>query len=290
MRKPGTQLMFMLPAFVLFTLFMIVPMLGSFYFSLTDWDGLNPKLHFVGFHNYRTLFHDAEVWIALKNTIIFALLVTVIQNVLSLLLALLLDGSGWFVRFMRVVYLIPAMLSALAIGYIWSYLYNPVLGVINLLLENMGLGHWAQDWLGDPKFSMYSVVFTNIWQWTGLSIIIYLAGLQAIPNELYEAGNIDGARRWQRFRHITFPLIAPSFTVNILISIIGSFKVFDLIFVMTKGGPGTATESLAVLLYKKAFNFNEMGYGTAIAIIMFLIILVISAIQLRFLRRREVEM
>lgn len=289
MKRPGTQLLFMLPAFALFTLFLMIPMAGSFYFSLTNWDGLNPQLHYVGLQNYKTLIHDSEVWIALKNTFVFAALVTVLQNVLSLMLAMCLDRAGWLVRIMRVVYLVPAMLSALAIGYIWSYLMNPVLGIINTQLEAIGLGSWTQDWLGDPKLSMYSVVFTNIWQWTGLSIIIYLAGLQAIPHDLYEAGDIDGAKRWQRFRHITFPLIAPAFTVNILISIIGSFKVFDLIYVMTKGGPGTATESLAVLLYKKAFNFNEMGYGTAIAIVMFIVILAISAVQLRILRRREIE-
>ncbi|WP_141503094.1 carbohydrate ABC transporter permease [Paenibacillus luteus] len=289
MHKRRLQLLFMLPAFIVYSLFVMVPMLGSFYFSFTDWNGLNARYHFVGINNYISLIHDAEVWIALKNTIVFAVLVTLIQNVLSLLLAILVDGSSWVKRFLRVVYLIPALLSALAIGYIWSYLYNPVLGVINMALQNIGLGHWAQDWLGDPKWSMYSVVFTNIWQWMGLSMIIYLAGLQAIPGDLYEAADIDGAGNWERFVKITFPLIAPAFTVNILISIIGSFKVFDIIYVMTKGGPGTATESLAILLYKKAFNFNEMGYGTAIAIVMFLIILFISIFQLRILRSRELD-
>lgn len=289
MQKRRLQLLFMLPAFIVYSLFVMVPMLGSFYFSFTDWNGLNPKYNFVGINNYQALIHDSEVWIALKNTIVFAVLVTVIQNVLSLLLAVLVDGSSWVKRFLRVVYLIPALLSALAIGYVWSYLYNPVQGVINMALQNIGLENWGQDWLGDPKWSMYSVVFTNIWQWMGLSMIIYLAGLQAIPGDLYEAADIDGASNWSRFVKITFPLIAPAFTVNILISIIGSFKVFDIIYVMTKGGPGTATESLAILLYKKAFNFNEMGYGTAIAIVMFLIILIISIFQLRILRRRELE-
>ncbi|WP_223110506.1 carbohydrate ABC transporter permease [Paenibacillus sinensis] len=270
-------------------MFIVIPMLSSFYFSLTDWNGLNPHSHFIGLKNYQNIIHDSEVWIALKNTIIFAILVTVLQNILSLVLAMLLDGAGWLARFLRVFYLIPALLSALAIGFVWSYMYNPVFGVINMALENIGLGSWAQDWLGDPKWSMYSVVFTNIWQWTGLSLVIYLAGLQAIPGDLYEAADIDGANRWHQFKQITFPLIAPAFTVNILISIIGSFKVFDIIFVMTKGGPGTATESLAILLYKKAFNYNEMGYGTAIAIVMFFIILFISVIQLRILRRREIE-
>ena len=209
---------------------------------------------------------------------------TILQNVISLVLAMLVDGTNWIFRFLRVLYLIPALLSALAIGYIWSYLYNPVFGIINTVLTDMGLSNWTQDWLGDPKWSMLSVVFTNIWQWTGLSLVIYLAGLQAIPADMYEAADIDGASKWKRFVHITFPLIAPSFTINILISIIGSFKVFDIIYVMTKGGPGTTTESLAILLYKKAFNFNEMGYGTAIAVVMFLIILVISIIQLTILR------
>ena len=289
MEKRWVQMLFILPAFVIFSVFIVIPMLSSFYYSFTDWNGLNPDVHTVGFKNYKTLIHDSEVWISLKNTLYFAILVTILQNVISLVLAMLVDGTNWIFRFLRVLYLIPALLSALAIGYIWSYLYNPVFGIINTVLTDMGLSNWTQDWLGDPKWSMLSVVFTNIWQWTGLSLVIYLAGLQAIPADMYEAADIDGASKWKRFVHITFPLIAPSFTINILISIIGSFKVFDIIYVMTKGGPGTTTESLAILLYKKAFNFNEMGYGTAIAVVMFLIILVISIIQLTILRRREVE-
>jgi raffinose/stachyose/melibiose transport system permease protein len=289
MRKLWVQVLFILPALLIFGVFIILPMMSSMYYSLTDWNGLDPKITFIGMNNYRKLIDDAEVWIALKNTVVFAVLVTIFQNVLSLLLALLVDGSRWYYRYLRVVYLIPALLSALAIGYIWSYLYNPVFGIINTVLENIGLGALAQDWLGDPKWSMYSVVFTNVWQWAGITMIIYMAGLQAISADLYEAADMDGANKWHTFTRITFPLIAPAFTINIMISIIGSFKVFDIIYVMTKGGPGTTTESLAILLYKKAFNFNEMGYGTAIAVVMFLIILVISIFQLSILRRREVE-
>ncbi|OCT12862.1 hypothetical protein A8709_21255 [Paenibacillus pectinilyticus] len=289
MRKLWVQVLFILPALLIFSIFIVIPMMSSVYYSLTNWNGLDPAISFIGLDNYRKLLHDSEVWIALKNTIVFAVLVTIFQNVLSLLLALLVDGSRWYYRYLRVVYLIPALLSALAIGYIWSYLYNPVFGIINTVLEDIGLGQLAQDWLGDPKWSMYSIVFTNIWQWAGITMIIYMAGLQAIPADLYEAANIDGSNKWQTFTRITFPLIAPAFTINMMISIIGSFKVFDIIYVMTKGGPGTTTESLAILLYKKAFNFNEMGYGTSIAIVMFLIILVISIFQLSFLRKREVE-
>lgn len=289
MRKLWVQVLFILPALLIFSLFIVIPMISSIYYSLTNWNGLDPEITFIGLDNYRKLMDDSEVWIALKNTVVFAVLVTLAQNVLSLVLALLVDGSRWYYRYLRVVYLIPALLSALAIGYIWSYLYNPVFGIINTVLENVGLGALAQDWLGDPKWSMVSVVFTNVWQWAGITMIIYMAGLQAISADLYEAANIDGASKWQTFTRITFPLIAPAFTINIMISIIGSFKVFDIIYVMTKGGPGTTTESLAILLYKKAFNFNEMGYGTAIAVVMFLIILVISIFQLSILRKREVE-
>jgi raffinose/stachyose/melibiose transport system permease protein len=289
MRKLWVQVLFILPALLIFSLFIVIPMISSIYYSLTNWNGLDPKITFIGLDNYRKLMDDSEVWIALKNTVVFAVLVTLAQNVLSLVLALLVDGSRWYYRYLRVVYLIPALLSALAIGYIWSYLYNPVFGIINTVLENVGLGALAQDWLGDPKWSMVSVVFTNVWQWAGITMIIYMAGLQAISADLYEAANIDGASKWQTFMRITFPLIAPAFTINIMISIIGSFKVFDIIYIMTKGGPGTTTESLAILLYKKAFNFNEMGYGTAIAVVMFLIILVISIFQLSILRKREVE-
>lgn len=289
MRKLWVQVLFILPALLIFSLFIVIPMISSIYYSLTDWNGLDPKITFIGLDNYRKLMDDSEVWIALKNTVLFAVLVTLAQNILSLVLALLVDGSRWYYRYLRVVYLIPALLSALAIGYIWSYLYNPVFGIINTVLENVGLGSLAQDWLGDPKWSMVSVVFTNVWQWAGITMIIYMAGLQAISADLYEAANIDGASKWQTFTRITFPLIAPAFTINIMISIIGSFKVFDIIYVMTKGGPGTTTESLAILLYKKAFNFNEMGYGTAIAVVMFLIILIISIFQLSILRKREVE-
>ncbi|GAC1464701.1 MAG: hypothetical protein NVS2B12_05220 [Ktedonobacteraceae bacterium] len=172
----------------------------------------------------------------------------------------------------------------------WSYLYNPLFGFINIALEKVGLGAWAQDWLGNTHLALPSIIATNTWQWVGYSMIIFLAGLQAVPAELYEAANIDGARSWQRFRHVTFPLIAPAFTVNILLTLIGSLKIFDLIFVMTGGGPAGASESLALRLYKEAFTLNHFGYATAIGIVMSLVILAITILSLLGLRKREVEL
>ena len=282
--------LFLLPALVIFTAFVIYPILASLYYGLTDWDGLAPDLHFVGLANFQQLLSDPTVLIDLKNTLVFAAGVMVLQNGLALLFAIILDGLLRRLTFLRVLFLIPAMLSALAIGYIWSYIYTPQFGFLNTFLGRIGLSAWQQDWLGNPHLVLATLIFTNSWEFIGFSMVIFLAGLQAVPSELYEAADIDGTSGWQRFRHITFPLIAPSVTVNVVLTMIGSMKVFDLIFVMTNGGPGDASESLAIRLYKEAFTSNHFGYGTAVGIVMSVLILCLSVLNLRFLRQREVEL
>jgi raffinose/stachyose/melibiose transport system permease protein len=289
-RQFRVQILFLLPALVIFTAFVVYPLLASLYYSLTDWDGLAPDLHFVGLANFQQLLHDVTVFTDLRNTLIFAAGVMVLQNGLALLLAIILDGFLRRLSFLRVLFLIPAMLSALAVGYIWSYIYTPEFGFLNTFLGRIGLSAWQQDWLGNAHLTLFSLIFTNSWQFMGFGMVIFLAGLQAVPSELYEAANIDGTSSWQRFRDITFPLIAPSVTVNVILTMIGSMKVFDLILVMTNGGPGDTSESLALRLYKEAFTLNHFGYGTAIGIVMSLFILVLSVLNLRFLRKREVEL
>jgi ABC-type sugar transport system permease subunit len=288
-RQFRVQILFLLPALVIFTAFVIYPILGSLYYSLTDWNGLDPDLHFVGLANFQQLLRDPTVFIDLRNTLIFASGVMVLQNGIALLLALILDGLLRRLSFLRVLFLIPAMLSSLAIGYIWSYIYNPLFGFLNTMLGQIGLSAWQHDWLGDAHLTLSSLIVTNSWQWTGFSMVVFLAGLQAVPTELYEAANIDGSSGWQRFRHITFPLIAPAVTINVVLTLIGSMKVFDLIFVMTNGGPADASESLALRIYKEAFTLNHFGYATAVGIVMSLLILGLSVLNLRFLRKREVE-
>ncbi len=225
----------------------------------------------------------------MKNTLIFAAGVMVLQNGMALLLAIILDGFLRRLAFLRVLFLIPAMFSALAIGYTWSYIYNPEFGFLNTLLSKIGLSALQQDWLGNPHLTLASLIVTNSWEFMGLGMVIFLAGLQAVPTELYEVANIDGASGWQRFRHITFPLIAPAVTINVVLTLIGSMKTFDLIFVMTNGGPGDTSESLALRIYTEAFTLNHFGYATAVGIILTLFILGLSVINLRFLRKREVE-
>jgi len=289
LRQIRAQIPFLLPALVIFTAFVIYPILGSLYYGLTDWDGLSPDLHFVGLSNFQQLLSDPSVFTDLKNTLIFAAGVMVLQNGMALLLAIILDGFLRRLAFLRVLFLIPAMFSALAIGYTWSYIYNPEFGFLNTLLSKIGLSALQQDWLGNPHLTLASLIVTNSWEFMGLGMVIFLAGLQAVPTELYEVANIDGASGWQRFRHITFPLIAPAVTINVVLTLIGSMKTFDLIFVMTNGGPGDTSESLALRIYTEAFTLNHFGYATAVGIILTLFILGLSVINLRFLRKREVE-
>ena len=288
-QRMSMNLLFVLPALIIFTVFVIYPFLASFYYSLTSWDGLDPNLHFVGLANFQTLFGDSTILSDLKNTLLFAAGMMIIQNTISLVLAVLLDGMLRRFSFLRVLFLIPTMLSALAIGFTWDYIYSPLFGALNLFLGHIGLSALAQDWLGNPKLALGSILATSVWQWVGFSTIIFLAGLQTIPLEFYEAAQIDGAKSWQKFRHITFPLIAQSFTINVVLTLIGSMKVFDLIFVMTAGGPGGTTESLVLRIYKEAFKLNNFGYATAIGIVTALVILAISAGSLLALRKREVE-
>ena len=290
LRKFGAQLLFLLPALVIFTAFVVYPILGSLYYSLTDWDGLSPDLHFVGLANFQQLVSDPSVLIDVRNTLVFAAGVMILQNGMALLLALILDGFLRRLTFLRVLFLIPGLFSALAIGYTWSYIYSPVFGFLNTFLENIGLKGWQQDWLGNAHLTLASLIVTNSWEFMGFSMVIFLAGLQAVPVELYEAADIDGTSRWQRFLQITFPLIAPSVTINVVLTLIGSLKTFDLIFVMTNGGPGNASESLALRIYTEAFTNNHVGYATAVGIVMSLFILVLSLLNLRFLRKREVEL
>ncbi len=286
LRNLLTDSAFILPAFLVFSIFFAYPVFSSLYFSLTKWNGINPNLEYIGLDNFIKLWSDRHFWMAMRNTFKYAFLVTTIQNVLGLTLALAVSNDIF--RSFRVLFLIPPLLSSIAIGTIWGYMYAPN-GAINQIAALSGIGWLSQDWLGDPDLALYSLIIANIWKWTGMAMIIYLAGLQSIPRHIQEAASIDGVGVWQRFRHITFPLIAPAFTINIVLSMIGSLKVFDIIFMMTQGGPGRATESLTTYIFNRAFEARKFGYGTAVAVAMFVIILTLSLIQLRYLTKREVR-
>lgn len=278
---------FIAPAFLIYTVIFLGPVISSFYYSMTNWNGFTKTMDFIGFSNYAYMFGDPTFMKAMRNTFIFAGLIVIFQNGFAIPLALALDSKIKTKSLLKVVFFAPAILSPLVVGYTWLYIYEPE-GMLNMLLRAIGLGGWEQTWLGDPKFALYAIVVMVLWQYVGYSMIIFLANLQTIPGDLYEAADIDGAGGFRKFRYITFPLLAPSMTINVVLASIGSLKAFDIIYVTTKGGPFQATETITTLLFTTAFKKDNFGYGTAMGVIMFLIIFLISVVQILLLRKREV--
>ncbi|MDQ8734652.1 sugar ABC transporter permease [Paenibacillus sp. LHD-38] len=281
---------FILPAFLLYTAFVIIPTLSSVYLSFTSWDGLSSNIRYIGLDNFKEILSSPRVHNALKNTLIFAFSLVILENALALLLAILVDQVRWFRNFFRSIFYFPVLMSGIIMGFIWMIIMNYNFGVLNQLLDMTGLGFLKADWLGNPDFALIAIVLSTVWKAAGYYMVIYLAGLQGIPQELHEAASIDGANRWQQFRSITFPLLAGAMTVCVMLSMIGSLKIFDQIAVMTDGGPGFATETLTYIIYKVGFGELRQGFGTALSMVLFLLTLAISLIQMKVLRKREVQM
>lgn len=285
-----TTFIFIAPAFVFFTLFIIVPTVSSVYYSFTLWDGINPNIKFIGFANYIEIFTSARFRNALGNTALLTAVISVCENVLALALALLVDNVCRAKNLFRAVFYLPVILSGVVSGFIWKIMYSYNFGPINSVLSALGLEALKQDWIGDASLAIWSVAVVMIWKGAGYYMIIYLAALQGVPKDVQEAATIDGAGAWQRFRHITIPLISGSFTICFTLSLINGLKVFDQIAVMTDGGPGFATETIVYLLYKSGFGEGRQGFGTAVGIVLLLIILILNGLQSKVLRSREVQL
>ncbi|KAF6655231.1 carbohydrate ABC transporter permease [Paenibacillus polymyxa] len=282
-------IIFILPSLILYTLFVIVPTLGSVYLSFTSWNGISEDIRFIGFANFVEIWNSPRVHNALKNTLIMTISLVILENIAAIAMALMVDRIRWFKNLFRSIFYFPTLLSGIVMGFVWAMILNYNFGVVNKILDTVGLGSWAVDWLGDPKYAMLSIILSTVWKGAGYYMIIYLAGLQGIPADLSEAASIDGANGWQQFRYITFPLLAGSMTVCMVLSMISALKIFDQIAVMTDGGPGFATETLTYIIYKVGFGELRQGFGTALAIVLFVIILIITIIQVKILRKREVQ-
>jgi multiple sugar transport system permease protein/raffinose/stachyose/melibiose transport system permease protein len=240
--------------------------------------------------NFEEIWNSERVHNALKNTILLTIALVILENILALALAMLVDQVRWFKNLFRSIFYFPVLLSGLVMGFVWTIILNYNFGVLNRLLELVGLDSLKTDWLGNPDFALVSIILSTVWKAAGYYMIIYLAALQGVPPELNEAASIDGANKWQQFRHITFPLLAGAVTVCMMLSMIGSLKIFDQIAVMTDGGPGFATETLTYIVYKVGFGELRQGFGTAMALVLFLLILIVSIIQIKVLRKREVQL
>lgn len=277
---------FLVPALALYAFVVLVPSVQGGAFAFTDWDGLDPTRHFVGLRNFRELLADPAARGALRQTLVIAVAITVVQNAAGLLLALGVHSRIKSRNVLRVFLFAPAVLTPVVTAALWKYMLAPE-GALNSLIAAVGPDSWQQNWLGDPTLALASVVGVIVWQFAGYSMVIFLAGLESIPREIYEAAAVDGAGGWRRLRHVVLPLLAPATTINLMLSIIGGLKLFDQVWVMTAGGPGTATETLSTLIYKNAFQFNEYGYSVALAIVLTIFVAIISGGQYRLLRRHE---
>lgn len=283
-------LLFIAPALVLYLLFFAGPIFSGLYYGFTDWNGFSFKADWVGLDNFRKALRDPLLTTALGNMAVLSVVVIVLQHSASILLAVLLDQKLKGVVWIRAVIFFPVILNTVVIGYVWSYMYAPLVGFLPRLFSALGLHGLAQlDWLGDPNLAIYAIAFVMVWQYTGYSMMIYLAGLQSVPAEVYEAASIDGAGPWVKFRSVTLPLLIPSIIVNSVLSVIGCMKMFEHVFAMTQGGPANSTQTFGVLIYQFAFKTSQMGYGTAMAMMLSVMILAVTYVQIRLLNRLEVR-
>lgn len=270
-------LFFLLPSLLGFALFIIYPIFYSLGVSFTNWDLINAK-EFIGFGNYSRLLSDPQFWNSLKNTFYFIIGYLPSVMIIGLLIALLLNSKLKMKVLFRGIYFLPVVTSWVAVSLVWKWLFNPKFGLINYFIEMIGIS--GPSWLNDPKTAMIAIIITSVWKDIGFIMVLYLGGLQNISTSLYEAAGIDGANKFQQFWKITLPMLKPTTFFVSMISLINSFQVFDQVNIMTEGGPGDSTTVLVQNIYNSAFKYSEMGYAAAMSWVLFLIILVVSLVQM----------
>jgi multiple sugar transport system permease protein len=296
---PLAPLSFLLVPLGLYVVWVIYPTFATMVLAFTNWDGISPTYRWVGFANFERLFNDRVFWMSLTNNLRWVGVFITIPTVLGLALALALNRNVRFDRFLKVSYYLPMVLAFVVIALVWSWIYHPRQGLINSTLygilsiaQSLGLdvnpaAARRIGWLGDPNLAIWSIIAAASWQHVGYVMILYLAGLKTVNTELLDAAQVDGANSWQLFRYVTFPQLAPVTTIVFVITVIQSLRAFDLVFVMTRGGPFNSSNVLANFMYIEAFLNYNMGYGAAIAVVLFFISLGFIAIYLYRVAREE---
>jgi ABC-type sugar transport system permease subunit len=274
------------PALIIYTLFKLLPMIAGIFLSLLRWDGIKDPV-FIGLLNYQRMFTDDQLAPAFVHNLQYAVGTVIGKIVISLLLAILLNQGLRGQTFYRTLLFMPVVLSFVVISILWTWLYNDQFGLINSLLRFVHLDSLAVQWLGDAKYALYSIIFVDIWKWYGFHMVIFLAALQTIPQEYYEAARVDGASRWAQFVSITLPQLRPVMVINITLALLGAFNVFDIPYIMTQGGPAGATNVLALYSYSQAFQFGKLGYGAAISYALLILVSIVALIQLRVVASDE---
>jgi ABC-type sugar transport system permease subunit len=279
--------LFIAPSVILIAVFIAEPIVQSGWMSLHDWTIGEATHKFVGFANYTALYHDSRFWNALRVTVVYTVVVSVGQVLLALAVAARLRKTTWYSSLLRSAYFFPFIASLVVVGIVWKFLLDPQVGLVDGWLGDIGIS--APDWLQSTALALPTVIAIGIWKNVGFAMIVMLASMQQVPEFLYEAATLDGANAWQRFRHVTLPALRPALLFTSIIATITGLQLFDLVFAMTSGGPIFHTESVVMYLYEKGFVEFQMGYASAIAWVLFLIILAISAVQLRVARYRDAD-
>jgi raffinose/stachyose/melibiose transport system permease protein len=292
-RRP--YLWFILPALAAYAILFIYPTARAFYLSIFEWSGQGSVGNFIGFQNFQDALGNSRFRNAATNSAKLFAAMFVLQNTVSLGLALMLSRRSKITHVYRTIIFLPVIISAVATGVIWSLMLNPQIGVINPMLEDIGLGRFTQLWQADPDWAMKTVYLVQFWQWNGMAVVLFLAGLQSVPDDLKQAARVDGARPWQVFKDVVFPMLAPAFTIVTVLSFILIFRAFDLIYVLTgpQGAPGGETHVLGVLIYGDAFGVSgysampRLSYAISEGVILFVFLAGVSALLIKGLGRRE---
>ncbi len=286
MNTRNSLYIFTIPALIVLVLFFVHPLILTFNMSLTSFKGIGEAID-IGWRNYERIFSRSryleEVWVTLS----FTLIVVSALTVTGLFFAAMLHRLPLIRNFARAALYTPAMMSSVVVGYVWQFLYSPINGGINVAFRGIGFESWALNWLGDPNIALYSVAFAQIWMFTGFTCAIFLAGFAGIPEDIGEAGTLEGATSWQRFRYLEFPLLGPSITISVILTTIGTLQTFELPFILTRGGPDGATRLLSIDIIDSLFGQYKFGFASALSIVMLMIVLVVAFVQNKVLRDRE---
>lgn len=285
-RRSRAPWWFLVPALTLYAFIVLVPSGRGAVLAFTDWDGISPTWEWIGLDNFVRLWETEVARDTVGRTIVIAVSIMVVQNAIGLLLALGVNSQIKSRNLLRVLLFAPAVLTPVVIAYLWRNLLAPT-GALNALLDAVGLDGLQRQWLGDSGTAMWAIIGIVVWQFAGYSMVIFLAGLQSIPADVYEAAALDGAGSVRRFLSIDLPLLAPAITINLMLSIIGGIKLFDQVYATTGGGPANSTETLSTLIYRFAFNSGQFSFAVALAVVLTVLVAIFAFAQYAILRRGE---
>ena len=287
MKQMRVKAGFVVPAFFVYTVLLVIPIIMAFGLSFVSWNGIG-EMKFVGLQNFRMVFRDKSIGNAVFNTLVITLVQTVVCTVLGLFLAVLLNRTGKRTAIFRTIYFLPNVLSAVAIAFVWKaiFSYN---GVLNTVFASVGLDHLVAAFMSTHFSALVCIIIVGIWSSMGYYMMIYISALQSVPQELYEAATVDGASSWNKFRYITLPLITSGTMVSFLMSIINGLRAYDVVKIMTDGGPGKMTETIVYNIVRYGFSSNMMGYSSAISVVLFVAIALVSIIIVQAFNKREVS-